>query len=271
MKLAGVITFGLLAVAMGSSSTSPLAYGQDSAQKEKALAAITKAADDFCQAVPIEQTSSGSELNAQGKAQLRGLASKIADLGVTGSAQASANQSTGVLQKDLAAAINDHNNCKINVLKILSPAFLGNTSTNTTLGQGKETATESANQTPPSPVVEISGTPCPSMLPSSCPKTSPEKLDGNWQSEQGRIFRLSPTDRSENGVRIYSSIENNTIDGQGALSGCDIHGYYHEKTSDKDDNGRVSLKLSEDGMTINACLEDLTAKTSQSLILHHIP
>ena len=260
MKLTGVITFGLLAVAMGVSSISPLAYGQDSAQKEKALAEITKAADDFCQSVPIEQTSSGSELNAQGKAQLRGLASKIADLGVAGSAQNSTTQSRGVLQKDLATAINDRNNCKINVLKILSPAFLGNTASNTALGQQSEK--------PPSPVAEI---PCPTILPSSCPKTSPEKLDGNWQSEQGRIYRLSPIDRSENGVRIYSSIENNTIDGQGALSGCDIHGYYHEKTSDKDDNGRVSLKLSEDGMTIDACLEDLTAKTSQSLILHHIP
>ncbi len=252
MKLTGVITFSIFAAAMGLSSISPLAYGQDSAQKEKALAEITKAADDFCQSVPIEQTSSGSELNAQGKAQLRGLASKIADLGVAGSTQNSTNQSRGVLQKDLATAINDHNNCKINVLKILSPAFLGNTPTNTALVPPRET-------------------PCPSMLPSSCPKTSPEKLDGNWQSEQGRIFRLAPSGQYENGVRIYSSVEHNTIDGTGALSGCDIHGYYHETTSDKDDNGRVSLKLSEDGMTINACLEDLTAKTSQSLILHHIP
>jgi len=136
IKLTGLISISLLA-SIGLSK-SPLAYGQDSAQKEQALAAIENAADKFCQSVPIAQTSSGSELTAQGKAQLSGLFGKIADIGGSGSAEHSASHSRGVLQTDLAAAINDRNNCQLKVLEILKPEFLG-----PSMNAGNENATSS--------------------------------------------------------------------------------------------------------------------------------
>jgi hypothetical protein len=108
-----------------------LAYGQDFGQKEKGLRLIEEASVLFCQAVPLEQTSSGSELNGQGKAELKGLVSKLAGLDIDASGHKSTNQSQGVMQKDLASAISDHNNCSVKVLALLSPAFLGNIASNT--------------------------------------------------------------------------------------------------------------------------------------------
>jgi hypothetical protein len=124
VKLGSVIVLGLLTTIALSSQSRP-AYGQDSTQKEKeALDLIRSTAEDMCEKVPTEQKSSGSDLSGQGKAQLGGLAGKIADLGVSGSGQKWTNESAGILQKDLAAAINNRNDCKIKVLEILSKALL---------------------------------------------------------------------------------------------------------------------------------------------------
>jgi hypothetical protein len=118
---------------MGLLLISPGAFGQDSAQKEKGLELIETAAVKFCQSIPVEQTASGTKVTAQGKAEVKaevnGLIGKFANLGGNlggqGAVEHFSNQSRGVLQQDLAAAITKSNDCRLHVLDVLYPAFLG--------------------------------------------------------------------------------------------------------------------------------------------------
>jgi len=120
MKCAGAIGFTLFAAAIGLSSRSPLAYGQVSAQKRlEALHHIHSHDTYMCETMPIQQGSSGSELNARGEAKLRGLISNLVDLGASGSAEHQIYQSR-VLKEDLAAAVTNQKDCKLRIFKILS-------------------------------------------------------------------------------------------------------------------------------------------------------
>jgi hypothetical protein len=139
-SLGGAIGFGLLCATIALSRPL-LAYGQDSAKKEKeALDLIKSFADDMCEKAPVE--SSGSELNAEGQGQLKGLASKIASIGVTG--QIATNKSRGVLQRGLAAAIKDHNDCTTTIVNLLVPRFIGKTDNTDDTRPSAEPQTSSA-------------------------------------------------------------------------------------------------------------------------------
>jgi hypothetical protein len=120
---------------------SPLA-AQTLQQQTAALKVIRDTAADICQTAPIEQTHQSVELSGNAKAKLSGAISKVVNLGISGAAKYKGGQSKGVLQKDLASAIKDGNNCKIDVFKALAPRMIPS------LGAGRSTATQPATAIP---------------------------------------------------------------------------------------------------------------------------
>jgi len=85
----------------------------------EALKMITDTAAEICESVPLEQTASGITLSADAQAKLGGLVGRIANLGLSGAGQYHSERSTGVLQKDLATALHNTNNCKLTVFQTL--------------------------------------------------------------------------------------------------------------------------------------------------------
>jgi hypothetical protein len=69
-----------------------------------------------------------SEVNGNVTAQLRGLASKLADLGVSGTGRISSEQYQNVLRSDLAATLKDNAACKLKVFETLQTKFLSSES-----------------------------------------------------------------------------------------------------------------------------------------------
>jgi hypothetical protein len=100
------------------------AFGEGT-QVERALKMITDTANQICQSVPLEQTSSGLDLSGDAKAKLGGIAAKIADLGISGTVKYQSELSVGVLQKDLITAIQTSTNCKLEVFRTLERDLLG--------------------------------------------------------------------------------------------------------------------------------------------------
>jgi hypothetical protein len=99
----------------------------------EALKMITDTAAEICESVPLEQTASGNTLSADAQAKLGGLVGRIMNLGLSGTEQYHSERSTGVLQKDLAAALQNSNNCKLNVFQALERDLIGiNRSKNST-------------------------------------------------------------------------------------------------------------------------------------------
>ena len=91
----------------------------------QALAAILKAADQICGTPPLTASSDHLELSGNAKAALSGVLSKITDLGIGGAAKYSSGHSSGVLQEQLAGALEKGNDCKLSVLKTLQTMIPG--------------------------------------------------------------------------------------------------------------------------------------------------
>lgn len=94
------------------------------AQSDEALKLIVETAKELCQQVPLEQARTGTTLNADLNAKIGGAVGKLVDMGFAGAANSSQESSKGILQKDLVAAIQDGNNCKLKVLEILKEKLL---------------------------------------------------------------------------------------------------------------------------------------------------
>jgi len=113
-----ILVGGILAAAAHSG------YAQD-AQTERALKMITDTAAQICQTAPLEQTNTGIKLSGDATAKVGGIIGRLADIGVKGAANYQKGHSIGVLQQDLAKAIENSNNCKLEVFRTLSKALLG--------------------------------------------------------------------------------------------------------------------------------------------------
>jgi hypothetical protein len=125
----GLLTLGGLVL-----GTSIDASAADTRVSE-ALKMITDTAAEICESVPLEQTASGNTLSADAQAKLGGLVGRIANLGLSGTEQYHSERSTGVLQKDLAVALQNTNNCKLKVFQILEHDLIG-------LNRSNKTSTE---------------------------------------------------------------------------------------------------------------------------------
>src|SRR5262245_62095367 len=91
------------------------AYSQSLDAQTKALALITKTADAICSIVNHAGSSQSLKVKGDVKAQLSGLIRQLADLGITGAADFTTDQYEGVIQADLATAIQRNSECKLKV------------------------------------------------------------------------------------------------------------------------------------------------------------
>lgn len=95
-----------------------------SAKDKDPVTIIADFAATVCGSVPLDGGSSGMELSADGKAALKGLTKKLADLGVQAAAKYKKDQHNGVLQKDLPEILKLNTNCKVEVTKYLGDKLL---------------------------------------------------------------------------------------------------------------------------------------------------
>jgi hypothetical protein len=103
------------------------AYGTDLNVQKQALDIISDFADRICTRIPLEQRTQSIELSGEAKAELKGVLRKIANLGVAGTAEYQSGESQGILQKDLAEAIRNSDNCRVSVLHELRDRILPRT------------------------------------------------------------------------------------------------------------------------------------------------
>lgn len=93
---------------------------------KEALEQITTTAERICATAPLKSSSNELELSGQAKADVKGLISKVADLGIAGAAKYKTAESEGVLQKDLAPLLSKSADCKERVFdklfdKLIAP------------------------------------------------------------------------------------------------------------------------------------------------------
>ena len=90
----------------------------------KALKLITDTADRICNVVAAAGSSKSLEVQGQLKAELNGLASRLADVGISGAGKLNEEQYQNVLRQDLAGTLRDNAACKLKVFETLSSKML---------------------------------------------------------------------------------------------------------------------------------------------------
>lgn len=94
--------------------------------QSKALDEIAKFAERICQTAPIKSHSSELQLSGKANAELKGLLSKVANLGIAGAAEYKKAESEGVLQKDLAGLLSKGTECKQKIVEKLIDKLITN-------------------------------------------------------------------------------------------------------------------------------------------------
>jgi hypothetical protein len=103
-----------------------VAFAQNTLDAQKqALDLITSTADRICNVVSAKGEAQSSEVQGNIKAQLSGLASKLADAGVSGSGQITSAQYQNVLRQDLASTLRDNAACKLKVFDTMHKTLFG--------------------------------------------------------------------------------------------------------------------------------------------------
>jgi hypothetical protein len=103
-------------------------HAQELANQAKALQIITDTARALCESISQSGRSSGLELSGDARAKLNGAVSRLADLGIEGAAKYQASEYVGVLQQELAGAIKNTVDCRLEVFrrlesKLVAPSF----------------------------------------------------------------------------------------------------------------------------------------------------
>jgi hypothetical protein len=94
-----------------------------------ALKAITDTADRICGVVAAAGESQSVKVTGDLKAQLSGLAKRLADLGISGTGSFDADNYVGVLQSDLPTALGSLRECKLKVFDKLEAKLITGTGT----------------------------------------------------------------------------------------------------------------------------------------------
>ena len=123
----------------------PQSGSAEAEDTQAALKLIRETAADICQSVPLTQSNQTVELTGDAKAKLGGAIGKIVDLGIAGADKYNVGQSQGVLQQDLAAAIEHGNDCRLAVFNTLSGKLLPDASAS----RGQKTVTVERGRTAP--------------------------------------------------------------------------------------------------------------------------
>lgn len=93
--------------------------------QRKSLEMIKDMASSICNEVSLKGEAESYEVQGEIEAKLRGLASRLADLGVSGSGQVASQNYRNVLQEDLAATLRDNAACKLRVFETLHGTLAG--------------------------------------------------------------------------------------------------------------------------------------------------
>ncbi len=117
----------VLALLLVLSSSS--VYGESPALDKEIVITIRDFVEQMCPTIPLEESSSSTELSGNTKAELKGLLKKLADLGIQGALKYQESNYQGLLQNDLYAATRDSTNCKMNVSTMMLGKLLDATST----------------------------------------------------------------------------------------------------------------------------------------------
>ncbi len=108
-----MITASIVAVAYAGSVDVP-----------QALNLITLTADRICNVVSMNGEAESSDAKGEVKAQLSGLAAKLADMGISGSISITRDKYQNVLRHDLASTLHDNASCKLKVFSTLQAKLL---------------------------------------------------------------------------------------------------------------------------------------------------
>jgi hypothetical protein len=104
----------------------------------QALELITKTADSICNVVSTKGEAESSEVKGEVKAQLSGLAAKLADVGVSGSGAIKSDRYQNVLRQDLASTLHDNTSCRLKVFDALQTKLLSSATTSRSRRQTEE-------------------------------------------------------------------------------------------------------------------------------------
>lgn len=92
----------------------------------QALQEITDTADRLCGTIAPAGQANSVKAAGEVKAELNGLAKRLANLGISGSGDISTNTYQGVLQQELTTALRDMRECKLKVFNTLQDKILPN-------------------------------------------------------------------------------------------------------------------------------------------------
>jgi hypothetical protein len=146
-------TFPIILVITAIPSTPNIARAETLDAQQKALNLITDTAHKICNDVSTSGEANSSEVKGNVTAQLRDLAAKLADIGVSGTGSITSEQYESVLRSDLAATLKDNAACKLKVFDTLQNKLLGSGAAPAPTTQGAGVSGPSSNQ----PQVNISG------------------------------------------------------------------------------------------------------------------
>jgi hypothetical protein len=187
------------------------------------LKLITDTADRICNVITTSGSSRSVDVEGQVKAELGGLASRLADVGISGSGKLNDEQYQSVLRQDLAGTLKDNANCKYKVYKDLSDKIL--------------------QPVPPSP-----------------PKEPPLNIGGRWRDnwgisynveQEGEAFRYSAFGPSCRGVYFQSS-------GRGTINGNKVESSYN---SNIPSGGECSGTVFGNGTEMSSTCKDTVCGT----------
>lgn len=99
------------------------AFGQSVEESTEALKVIADFADRLCQTVPLDTRSNNLQLSGNAKAELEGIITKLANLGISGAANYESSSSQNVLQTDLAKVIEESRYCRRQIWDDLKGKF----------------------------------------------------------------------------------------------------------------------------------------------------
>jgi hypothetical protein len=92
--------------------------------KKEALNLISETANKICGDVPVTGSAQSVEVNGKIDVQLKGLASKLAEIGINGSGSITSNDYSGVLREQLADTIKNISECKLKVFESLEKKLI---------------------------------------------------------------------------------------------------------------------------------------------------
>lgn len=104
---------------------SALCQAEGSSIENKAIELIKNTAELICGDYQVSGSSSETEITGKAKAELRGLAKQLADLGIQGAANLDVEKYEGVLRRELHKELADVRRCRLIVWRDLSDRLLG--------------------------------------------------------------------------------------------------------------------------------------------------